>query len=157
MASQKKTTRKTNTSYIQAIDNTGAFQEEAVDAIKEALYICGEKAVGYARKILTANGSVVTGLLRNSITYACSGEATAIQDYSAQTGGKSGSYQGKAPEAGERVVKLYLGTNVEYAPHVELGTDHSRAKPYIAPAISNYGSEYKSTIEKYLKKHKVKL
>ena len=63
---------------------------------------------------------VRTGNLRNSITHAHD-EDTAI-----------------------------VGTNVEYAPYVELGTTRQKAKPYLVPAVKNNLSEYKDLIAFYL-------
>lgn len=37
----------------------------------------------------------------------------------------------------------YIGTNVEYAPYVELGTSIRRAKPYLRPAAEDHSDEYK--------------
>ena len=37
---------------------------------------------------------------------------------------------------------MYIGTNVEYAPYVELGTSRMDAQPYLRPAIENHMSEY---------------
>ena len=31
----------------------------------------------------------------------------------------------------------YIGTNVEYAPYVEMGTTRTRAQPYLKPALVN--------------------
>lgn len=68
---------------------------------------------------LTAEGHakaecpVDTGRLRNSISHA-------VDDNSA-----------------------YIGTNVEYAPHVELGTSRQKAQPYLRPAASEHSDEYK--------------
>ena len=60
--------------------------------------------------------------MRNSITHAVDGEEAAIGEYKADKGNNTGSYSGTAPKenAGSRAV--YIGTNVEYAPYVELGT-----------------------------------
>lgn len=95
-------------------------------AIKEALdaqLAAGLEAVG-----LTAEGHakqlcpVDTGRLRNSISHAVEGET------------------------------VYIGTNVEYAPDVELGTSTGRKpKPYLRPAVTNYTAEYKALIEEALK------
>lgn len=46
---------------------------------------------------------------------------------------------------------VYIGTNVEYAPYVEMGTSRMRAQPYLGPAIVNHVAEYKETIEMILK------
>jgi len=45
-----------------------------------------------------------------------------------------------------------IGTNVEYAPYVELGTMKMQARPYLRPAAENHAREYKAVIEKVLGK-----
>lgn len=45
----------------------------------------------------------------------------------------------------------YIGTNVEYAPYVEMGTKKMEARPYLKPAIADHIQEYKNTIEQELK------
>lgn len=45
----------------------------------------------------------------------------------------------------------YIGTNVEYAPYVEMGTSRQRAQPYLRPAIANHIDEYKKIAEFCLK------
>lgn len=44
----------------------------------------------------------------------------------------------------------YIGTNVEYAAYVEMGTSKSRAKPYLQPAVQDHKEEYKAIFQKYL-------
>lgn len=61
---------------------------------------------------------VDTGRLRNSITHQQYDEHTEV-----------------------------VGTNVEYAPYVELGTHRQAAKPYLRPAAENHTAEYKRIIE----------
>jgi HK97 gp10 family phage protein len=63
---------------------------------------------------------VDTGNLRNSITHA-SDEHTAI-----------------------------VGTNVEYAPYVELGTSRQKAQPYLVPSVRDHTDEYRDIISFYL-------
>lgn len=46
----------------------------------------------------------------------------------------------------------YIGTNVEYAPYVELGTSKTKAQPFFKPAVTNHSSEYKKLIENELRK-----
>ena len=41
---------------------------------------------------------------------------------------------------------VYIGTNVEYAPFVELGTSHQKAHPYLRPAAHNHGEEYRAIL-----------
>lgn len=64
---------------------------------------------------------VDTGNLRNSITHAVEGKAA------------------------------YIGTNVEYAPPVELGTSKMAARPYLKPAATEHSAEYKRLMEAALK------
>lgn len=52
-------------------------------------------------------------------------------------------------KAGEEAV--YVGTNVEYAPYVELGTRRSKAQPFLRPAVENHSDEYKRIAEAFLK------
>lgn len=66
---------------------------------------------------------VDTGRLRNSITHAV--------------------------ETGEQAV--YIGSNVEYAAFVELGTSRMKARPYLKPAATEHTAEYKSLAEQALK------
>lgn len=60
---------------------------------------------------------VDTGNLRNSIT-------NAVDDKSA-----------------------YVGTNVEYAPYVELGTSRAKAQPFIKPAATEHSDVYKRIVQ----------
>ena len=62
---------------------------------------------------------VDTGRLRNSITHQISDSEKAV----------------------------YIGTNVEYAPHVELGTYKASAQPFLTPAAQDHSAEYREIIE----------
>lgn len=42
---------------------------------------------------------------------------------------------------------VYIGTNVEYAPYVELGTRHQAAQPYLRPAAQDHASEYREILK----------
>ena len=63
---------------------------------------------------------VDTGRLRNSITHARKGMAE------------------------------YIGTNVEYAAYVEMGTSRTRAQPYIKPSVADHVDEYVYIIKRAL-------
>jgi HK97 gp10 family phage protein len=65
---------------------------------------------------------VDTGRLRNSITH---GVAT-----------------------GEEAV--YVGTNVEYAPYVEVGTHKQKPQPYLRPAVADHLDEYSAIAQRVL-------
>lgn len=45
----------------------------------------------------------------------------------------------------------YIGSNVEYAAFVELGTSKMAPRPYLRPAAENHSAEYKSLVESALK------
>ena len=45
----------------------------------------------------------------------------------------------------------YIGTNVEYAPYVCLGTIHMKAQPFLKPAAAGHANEYRKIIENELK------
>jgi HK97 gp10 family phage protein len=45
-----------------------------------------------------------------------------------------------------------VGTNVDYAPSVELGTSHQKAQPYLKPAVADNKSTYVAMIRDELKK-----
>ena len=77
---------------------------------------------------------VDTGNLRNSISYKVQSDEKAV----------------------------YVGTNVEYAPYVELGTGSfyqggtpgisgQKAQPYLKPAVAEHADEYKRIIKDVLK------
>jgi len=59
---------------------------------------------------------VDTGRLRNSITHNVDGK------------------------------EVYVGTNVEYAPHVEYGTIKQKAQPFLRPAATEHSQTYKQII-----------
>lgn len=65
---------------------------------------------------------VDTGNLRNSITHAVESAEDAV----------------------------YIGTNVEYAPYVELGTSRQKAQPFLRPAASEHGAQYRQVLKKAL-------
>lgn len=44
-----------------------------------------------------------------------------------------------------------IGTNVEYAPHVELGTRFMAERPFLRPAAQNHGDEYRAIMESEMK------
>ena len=42
---------------------------------------------------------------------------------------------------------VYIGTNVEYAPYVELGTSRSDPHPYLKPAAADHADEYRAILK----------
>ena len=62
---------------------------------------------------------VDTGRLRNSITNQIDLQANAV----------------------------YIGTNVEYGPYVELGTSRRHPHPYLKPAAADHAAEYRAILK----------
>ena len=137
---------------VQFTDNSGKFLAELERAKKKALETIGLKAEGYAKKLCPVGTPESTGIagyrggtLRNSITHRVENGDT-----------------------------MALGSNVEYAPYVELGTGphfkpppeweqfttergsgvgnaYVKPRPYIRPAIEDHRDEYKNIAERELK------
>lgn len=42
---------------------------------------------------------------------------------------------------------VYIGTNVEYAPYVELGTRRQDPHPYLRPAAADHADEYRAILK----------
>lgn len=63
------------------------------------------------------------------------------------TGNLRGSITYEVDAAGNAV---YIGTNVEYAPYVELGTSRQKAQPFLRPAASEHGAQYRKVLKKAL-------
>ena len=45
---------------------------------------------------------------------------------------------------------VYIGSNVEYAAFVEIGTQRMKARPYLRPAAANHTEEYKGLVKQAL-------
>ena len=45
---------------------------------------------------------------------------------------------------------VYVGTNVEYAPYVEMGTRRTAAQPFLRPAATEHGSTYRGILKRNL-------
>lgn len=46
----------------------------------------------------------------------------------------------------------YIGTDLEYAPYVELGTRNMHERPFLRNAAQNYSDEYRELLENAIKK-----
>ena len=134
------------------IDNSGECLRGLDRARAKALEMIGMKAEGYAKELCPVGTEESTGkkgyrggTLRNSITHRVTGGDT-----------------------------LEVGSNVEYAPYVELGTGphfvpppewerfeaekgkgvgraYVKPRPYIRPAIEDHTDEYRNIMERELK------
>ena len=106
-----------------------------------------------------------TGLLKNSIAYALSGEQPSLgaldsgkqqRTYKAERSDKNGvlqkgTYSGHTPSAESGGLAVYIGSNVSYAPYQELGTRRMSAKPFLRPAVEEHRDEYRQIALKIMK------
>ena len=128
--------------------------DEVLSALEKAkirgLTAIGMTAEGHAKKKITQAKAVDTGRLRNSITFAVSGESANISSYSGDHGEEGGTYSGTAPNDKEKAV--YIGTGVSYAVGIETGS-HRKAGGvhFLQDAASNHSDEYKRLIEDSMK------
>ena len=137
-------------------DNTDEVLAALKRAKKLGLEAIGLAAEGHAKKKLTKEVYTgdkpykLTGRLRNSITFAVSGEPANIQSYSGDHGEAGGSYSGSAPD--DKDMAVYIGTGVEYAAGIETGS-HRKAGGvhFLQDAAANHTDEYKQIMEDAMK------
>ncbi len=98
-------------------------REAIADAIDRALVAALEEVGLVAEGYAKRACPVDTGRLRNSITH--------IVD--------------------EGTRHVIIGTNVEYAPYVELGTRRQKPQPFLKPAANDHYSTYKGIFLKHLR------
>lgn len=98
-------------------------KDEVLSAVDQAIVRGLEICGGKAESYAKELCPVDTGRLRNSISHAQMDEKAEV-----------------------------IGSNVEYAPFVELGTRKMAAKPYLRPAAENHSTEYKAILENELAK-----
>lgn len=115
---------------VEYEDNSPQVLSALKRATLRGLEVCGAKAESYAKQELSRakphkDGSVrpnvITGRLRNSISHS-------VQNN-----------------------EMYVGSNVEYAEAVELGTQNTWAYPYLKPAATQHSDEYRNILENSLK------
>lgn len=115
---------------VKVESNSSAVKDALEEQLEAALIAVGLAAETNAKNEITKavyntpeskSGYVRTGRLRNSITNAHDEDS------------------------------VYIGTNVEYAAFVEIGTTKMKARPYLRPAATQYTEQYKELVEMALK------
>lgn len=132
---------------VGGTDHTEEFLHAIAEAKLRALTRIGNQAEGYAKD----RCPVDSGLLRNSITSALSGGPASISSYTSDDGSESGTYTGTAPSDTGDDIGVYIGTNVDYGPDVELGTRKQAAQPFLRPAATGHTGTYRKIWEDELK------
>ena len=100
-----------------------SYAKDVLQGMAKAKAAALEVIGGKAESYAKKACPVDTGRLRNSITHAQMDENTEV-----------------------------IGTNVEYAPFVELGTAKMKARPFLRPAAENHMPEYKFILEQFMGK-----
>ena len=128
---------------VKLTDNSREVLEDLARKKPKALEMIGLTAEGYAKRLC----AVDTGRLRNSITHATS-TSGGIGTYNDNEGNRYSDASAKSTPEEDSV---YIGTNVEYAPYVELGTVRTPAQPFLRPAAADHIEQYKSIIRRVMK------
>ena len=133
MSGKNAITLNINLNVAENAINSGALQ---------GFEACGIQIENYTRTNITNNGSVDTGLLRNSIAHV-------------------------VPKSKNDDLRVYVGTNVYYAPYVEMGHRQNvgqfvaklgkrlvapfvKAKPFLRPAFTEHIQEYRDILGMYI-------
>lgn len=134
---------------VMKVDNSAAVIMMKDEAIEKAMTMVGIQAQGNAVKTINKvvyatpeKGYVRTGRLRNSIVYATN-ETVGSPTGTVKEGDSS-------PHGMAEKGSVVIGTNVEYAPYVEMGTSKMAGRPYLRPAIDNHIREYEQIIRSVL-------
>lgn len=132
-------------------DNSDRVKADVQRTVETALEAIGLHLDGEAKlELEAAPRRVDTGLLRNSITHAVSGQPAAIKTYHADTqsdnGTSFGSYTGSAPDDPDGQKAVYIGSNVEYAAYVHEGTTRMTANRYLKNAIEHNHEQIKQIL-----------
>ena len=143
---------------VTVTDNSRKYLSALQFATLRGLETIGLTAEKHAKKKLTREVYTgkkpykLTGRLRNSITFAVSGEPANIQSYSGDHGEPGGNYSGTAPK--DKNMAVYIGSGVDYAIGIELGT-HRRAGGvhFLQDAAQNHSEEYKQLMKQSLQNY----
>lgn len=140
-------------------DHSGEVMRRIADAIPVALEAVGQFVEGEVVIEIQSNPRREdTGLLKNSITHAISGEGAAKKSYSAdrprRAGGpvESGTYSGTAPEGTDTKQAVYIGTDVEYAVYVHEGTRRMTPNRFLKNAVENNKDQIRRYVENEIKR-----
>ena len=116
---------------VEFQDNSPIVLAALKNATRRGLEACGAMAESYAKQELSkskphkrgpSRPNVITGRLRNSISHTL------------------GSNVGSE-------TAVYIGTNVSYAPFLELGTRKMQAYPFLKPAATEHTDEYRNILK----------
>lgn len=165
----------TQNSTVIVTSHVVKCQGMATNAMKVAAEMIGGILEGHAKELCPVD----TGLLRNSIVHAKSGDQI-TKVYTSDPVNKNGEFSGTKtgkisqafpPDPDTNKITVYVGTNVEYAPYVELGhaqepgryvpaigkrlkASHVAGKPFLAPAVTGNMDEVLQAMQKAMQNAK---
>lgn len=134
----------------EVVSHKAEVMEAIEHAMHEAVALMAEEVEGNAKK----DCPVDTGLLRNSLTYAFAGQLPVQLGYADDSGGQFTTYEASTPASDDDSITAYVGTNVEYAPYVEFGSQqHLVGKShFLRDGATQHIPRLKSICETTLKK-----
>lgn len=131
-------------------DNRVEFDRILDENIDDFLHVVGNFLAGEAE----LRCAVDTGNLAGSVSYATSDYKSSVRPSNRTIGQHSGKLRtytiSQVDAVSQPVAKntVYIGTSVDYAGDVELGTVNSAAQPFIVPALTeNIGRVNRLAIE----------
>lgn len=120
-------------------------KEELAAKKEKALYMIGLQAEGYAKTYCPVD----TGRLRNSISFATS--TRAVSGGGPNEPSPKASPDDYTPRGAPDEDEVVIGTNVEYAVYVELGSLGRSPVHFLERAASGHADEYKAIIESVMR------
>lgn len=139
-------------SNIKIKNNMAQFRRAAAQQIANALEAIGGEAERHAKE----ECPVDTGRLRNSITFATSkmqSEANTNRPYETKSNPQDAEPQDYKMHGTPKENTVYVGTNVEYAPMIEMrSAKHTTGRAhFLRDSVSTHGDEYRAILEAALK------
>lgn len=136
---------------VKLTDNTALIKQATDEAIERGLEAVGMEIERRAKVICNTRYEkppIDTGRMWNSITHATQhnrGQDEYKDDNEEQ-------YSGGQAKGDPEEKTVYVGTNVEYSPYVELGTVKMDPRPFLRPAATEDPETLKKIFETQLKK-----
>jgi HK97 gp10 family phage protein len=124
---------------VKFTDNSAEILKAFEQATERGLEKIGLVAEGYAKRLC----AVDTGRLRNSITHA----TAAYLGVGTYQDNKGNTFADATANGTPEENAVYIGTNVEYAPYMEMGTVRTKAQPFLKPAATEHSQTYKGILE----------
>ena len=124
-------------SNVKFTDHSKEVLSAFAKAKKNALTAIGITAERHAKKDPAM--PVDTGRARNSITYATKENEGSSFSYRDDNGNTFSDQRGTGADSSS----VYIGSNVEYFPYIELGSRTISARHVLQSAASNHSDEYK--------------